>query len=117
MSQDYNSDYTYYYQAPPVTAYPNQVVPVQQPVQQIQPVQPIQAENAPSRLKSWVNVTDSRYLKGIAIGAGVALVASNPKVQKAVVSGSVRIWTAIQGGIEEAKEKIQDIKAEVSQSK
>ena len=108
MSQDNNNEYVYYYQDPN-QAYYQQVQPVQQPLPAETPVAPA----AP--LKSWVDVTDSRYLKGFVVGAGVALVASNPKVQKAVVSGAVKLWAAVQGGIEEAKEKVQDIKAEVSQ--
>lgn len=108
MSQDYKNEYVYYYQDPN-QAYYQQVQPVQQP----QPAQtPVDQSTS---LKSWVDVTDSRYLKGFLVGAGVAAVASNPKVQKAVVSGAVKLWAAVQGGIEEAKEKVQDIKAEVSQ--
>lgn len=101
---DYNYDYTYYNQDPKLIA-------AQQQVDASTQVQPVQAP-----IKSWVNVTDSRYLKGFAVGAAVAIVASNPTVQKAVVSGSVKLWAALQGGIEEAKEKLQDIKAEVNQS-
>ncbi|MGE4292147.1 MAG: YtxH domain-containing protein [Desulfovibrio sp.] len=65
-------------------------------------------------LASWLNVTDPGYLKGLALGAGVALLVTNPKVQQAVVSGAVRLWAAIQGGVEEIKEQIQDVKAELS---
>ena len=65
-------------------------------------------------LASWVNVTDPGYLKGLALGAGVALLVTNPKVQQAVVSGAVKLWAAIQGGVEEIKEQIQDVKAELS---
>ncbi|NDV23988.1 YtxH domain-containing protein [Desulfovibrio sp. JC022] len=101
MSQDYNNDYVYNYQDPQLTE--------QQRIDSQQQVTPVQQD---SSVKSWVNVTDSRYLKGFLIGAGLALVASNPKVQKAVVSGAVKTWSAVQGGIEEAKEKIHDIKAE-----
>lgn len=102
---DNNYDYTYYYKDP-------RLVATQQQIDASTQTQPVQTP-----LKSWVNVTDSRYLKGLAVGAAIALVASNPTVQKAVVSGSVKLWAALQGGIEEAKEKLQDIKAEVNQSK
>lgn len=68
-----------------------------------------------SGLSSWVNFSNSDYLKGLALGAGVALVASNPKVQQAVVSGAVKLWASVQGGFEEVKEQIQDVKAELSQ--
>lgn len=105
MSQDYTNDYVYNYQDPQLTE--------QQRIDSQQQVVPTQQD---SSVKSWVNVTDSRYLKGFLLGAGLALVASNPKVQKTVVSGAVKAWSAVQGGIEEAKEKIHDIKAE-AQSK
>ncbi|WP_207263870.1 YtxH domain-containing protein [Desulfovibrio sp. Huiquan2017] len=66
-------------------------------------------------MTSWFNFTSSDYLKGLALGAGVALVATNPTVQKAVVSGAVKVWAALQGGVEELKEQVQDAKAELSQ--
>ncbi|MCM0756519.1 YtxH domain-containing protein [Desulfovibrio aminophilus] len=78
-----------------------------------QPAQP-QAESAASP-GSWFNVSNPGYLKGLLLGAGVALVATNPTVQKAVISGAVRLWAAVQGGVEEIKEQIQDAKAELSQ--
>ncbi len=68
-----------------------------------------------SSLTSWFDVTNADYLKGLALGAGVALVATNPAVQKAVVSSVVKVWAAIQGGVEELKEQVQDVKAEISQ--
>lgn len=74
---------------------------------------PARAES--STLGSWLNFTSGDYLKGIALGAGVALVATNPTVQKAVVSGAVKVWAALQGGVEELKEQVQDAKAELSQ--
>lgn len=74
-----------------------------------------QTTSETSTLSSWVNITSTDYLKGLALGAGVALVATNPTVQKAVVSGAVKLWTAIQGGVEELKEQVQDAKAEISQ--
>lgn len=68
----------------------------------------------PSAVGAWFNVTDPVYLKGLLLGAGVALVVANPKVQKALISGAVRLWAAVQGGVEEIKEQIQDVKAELS---
>jgi len=85
-------------------------------VQTPQAPQTPQVQQAPdSSLGSWVNFNDSTYLKGLALGAGVALVITNPKVQQAVVSGAVKLWAAVQGGVEEIKEQIQDVKAELSQ--
>src|SRR6218665_3039424 len=67
-----------------------------------------------SGLSSWVNVSHPDYLKGLALGAGVALVACNPAVRQAIISGAVKVWSAVQGGVEEVKEQIQDVKAELS---
>lgn len=65
-------------------------------------------------LASWFNVTQPAYLKGLLLGAGVALVVTNPTVQKALIGGAVRVWAAVQGGVEEIKEQIEDVKAELS---
>lgn len=92
-----------------------------QPIQQYQTREPLQQniaqhETEPANsVGDWFNFRDSTYLKGFALGAGIALVASNPTVQKAVVSGAVKAWAAVQGGFEEVKEQIQDAKAELSQ--
>ncbi len=69
---------------------------------------------AQSPVGSWFNYKDSSYLKGFLVGAGVALVLANPTVQKALISGTVKCWNALQGGVEEVKEKVKDIKAEMS---
>lgn len=76
---------------------------------------PVQASApAPANLGAWFNVTEPAYLRGMLLGAGVALAVTNPRVKKAVISGTVRLWSAIQGGVEEIKEQIQDAKAELS---
>ena len=73
------------------------------------------AASAPGTgLASWFNVTQPAYLKGLLLGAGVALVVTNPTVQKALIGGAVRVWAAVQGGVEEMKEQIEDVKAELS---
>jgi len=64
---------------------------------------------------SWFEFSNSRYLKGFLLGAGVTFLVTNPAVQKAVVRGAVKLWSIMQGGMEEVKEQIQDIKAEMSQ--
>jgi hypothetical protein len=74
----------------------------------------VQADAPGTGLASWFNVTQPAYLKGLLLGAGVALVLTNPTVQKALVGGAVRVWAAVQGGIEEVKEQIEDVKAELS---
>ncbi len=65
-------------------------------------------------LKSWVNYQDKTYLAGFAVGVGLALILSNAKVQKTLISGAVKCWNGVQGGVEEVKEKIKDAQAELS---
>ncbi|KIX15329.1 YtxH domain-containing protein [Dethiosulfatarculus sandiegensis] len=67
-----------------------------------------------SGVSSWFAVTDSCYLKGMLLGAGVTLLLTNPTVQKTMVRGAVKLWSGVQYGLEEVKEQIQDIKAELS---
>jgi hypothetical protein len=64
--------------------------------------------------QGWLAFNDPGYVKGLILGAGLTYLLTNPKVQKAVVKGAVTLWTSIQGGMEEVKEQIQDIKAEMS---
>ena len=35
-------------------------------------------------------------------------------MQRAVVKGAVALWSSVQGSVEEVKEQIEDIKAEMS---
>lgn len=76
--------------------------------------EPAQA-GQPSGISTWYNFSDGSYLKGFLIGAGVTLLATNPTVQKTIVKGAVKVWSMLQGGVEEVKEQIQDVKAEMSQ--
>ena len=73
-----------------------------------------QAANQSSWSQGWFAVKDPGYLKGALVGAAVALVVTNPTVQRAVVRGAVGLWSSIQGGFEEMKEQIQDMKSEMS---
>ncbi len=69
----------------------------------------------PNGFSSWFNFSNSGYIKGLVIGAGAALLLTNPAVQHALISGSIKIWSLFQGGIEEMKEQVHDIRAEMSQ--
>lgn len=81
------------------------------PLQQHQTV----SQNAPSQLASWFNFSNPSYLKGLLAASGTVLLLTNPTVQKAVVRGTVKLWSLAQGGVEEVKEQFQDIKAEMGQ--
>ena len=67
--------------------------------------------------KSWFDFSNACYLKGFLVGAGVTLLLTNPTTQKALVRGAVKIWSFVQGGVEEVKEQFQDVKAEMSQER
>jgi len=69
--------------------------------------------NAASHVKEWFNFREPSYVKGFVIGAGVALILTNPAVKKALVKGVVKLWGGLQGGVEELKEQIRDVQAEM----
>ena len=85
------------------------VAPAQYPV-----YDPALAPQPTTTLQSWFNFHNSGYLKGFVVGAGVALVLGNPTIQRTLVAGAVKLWTGVQGGMEEIKEHVKDIKAEMS---
>ncbi len=73
-----------------------------------------QAQAYPGGVSSWFAFSNSSYLKGLLLGAGVTLLLTNPTVQKTMVRGAVKLWSGVQYGMEEIKEQIQDMKAELS---
>jgi hypothetical protein len=104
-----------YEQAPHYYQQYAQTLPQQYPTQYATTQYPAQTTTLQSTMRAWFDFRNPGYLKGLAIGAGAALVLANPTVQRAVVTGAVKIWSALQGGLEEVKEQIKDIKAETSQ--
>jgi hypothetical protein len=68
----------------------------------------------PTTLGSWFDYRNPSYIKGLLIGAGAALLITNPTVQAAVVKGAVSAWSVVVGGIEEIKERVRDARAEKS---
>jgi hypothetical protein len=66
-----------------------------------------------SPFSGWFDFSSSNYLKGMLIAAGVTLLAVNPTVQKTVLKGLAKAWSGLQYGVEEVKEQIHDIKAEM----
>ncbi len=71
----------------------------------------------PQTSAGWFDFSHAGYLRGILIGTGAALVLTNPAVQKALVFGTVKIWSLFQSGMEEVKEQFRDVNAEMSQEK
>ena len=62
-----------------------------------------------------LNFRDDQFWKGALLGAGVTLLLTNETIQKAIVKGTARIYGAVQGGVQEIKEKFEDVQAEMSQ--
>lgn len=68
---------------------------------------------AASPWSGWLDFKNPNYLKGVLLAAGVTLLVTNPTVQKAVVKGLAKAWSSLQYGVEEVKEQINDIRAEM----
>lgn len=71
---------------------------------------PQQATNVPSAPQN------NQFIKGALIGAGIALILGNDSVQKAVMKGATSLFNAAQAGVEEIKEKFEDVQAEMKDS-
>lgn len=99
-AQSYAQNYTQSY--PQGTSY----------YQNTEAVSPYAPQN--SLTSGWFAFSDPGYIKGLVLGASLAYLLTNPNVQRAIVKGSVSLLAAVQGGFEEVKEQIQDIKCEMS---
>jgi hypothetical protein len=62
---------------------------------------------------SFLNFSNDRFLKGLLIGAAATYLLTNESVQRTAIKGVVQVWSALQGGIEEAKERFHDAEAEL----
>jgi hypothetical protein len=62
---------------------------------------------------SFLNFGNDRFLKGLLIGAAATYLLTNESVQRTAIKGVVHVWSALQGGIEEAKERFHDAEAEL----
>jgi|GEM_PF-2613736 len=58
-------------------------------------------------------VTNGNFLYGFAAGALVAVVATNPTVQRAIFRTAAKTVTVVKGGIAEAQERFNDAEAEI----
>jgi len=86
------------------------------PGQQAYPPQyqaPMISGAQPGYFYGWVNFGEANYVKGFVIGAVLGFLVANPTVQKAVVRGAAKVWYSIMGGVEELKEQVRDVGAEM----
>jgi translation initiation factor 2 alpha subunit (eIF-2alpha) len=47
------------------------------------------------------------------IGAAAAYLLTNESVQRTAIKSVVKVWSVLQGGVEEIKERFQDAEAEI----
>ena len=67
-----------------------------------------QASSAP-----WIDFRDERFVKGLLVGAAATFLLTNEGVQKGAIRSMVRLWSLMQGGVEEMKERFRDADAEL----
>jgi hypothetical protein len=59
------------------------------------------------------NFSNDRFLKGLLIGAAATYLLTNESVQRGAIKGAVKVWSMLQGGVEEIKERFHDAEAEI----
>lgn len=60
----------------------------------------------------------SKHLwQGLVIGAGLTIILSNDYVQRFILKALAQSWTGIVSGIEEMKEKFEDVRQEINLKK
>lgn len=74
---------------------------------------PTAGQPALPRRQPVVTSGSERFVRGLLIGAAAAYLLTNEDVQRTVIKGAVKVWSTVQGGIEEAKERFRDAEAEI----
>jgi hypothetical protein len=62
-----------------------------------------------------LNFRDQQLWKGAILGAAVTLLLTSETMQKGIIRGVAKMYGAVQGGIQEIKEKFEDVQAEMRQ--
>ncbi len=66
-----------------------------------------------SGVGSFFDFRDERFVKGALTGAALTFVLTNESFQKNSLKSILKLWHMLQGGVEEMKERIQDLDAEI----
>ncbi len=56
---------------------------------------------------------NDRFIKGVLIGTAATYLLTNESVQQSAIKAAVKVWSMIQGGVEEIKERFHDAEAEL----
>ncbi|KAA5602862.1 hypothetical protein [Blastochloris sulfoviridis] len=67
-----------------------------------------------SLFTSGLGVHNDALIKGLLIGAGLTFLLTNDSVQKNLIGAAVKVWSTLQGGVEEMKERFRDAEAELA---
>ncbi|MBT3070647.1 hypothetical protein KKP04_07185 [Rhodomicrobium sp. Az07] len=62
---------------------------------------------------SGFDIHNDALVKGVVIGAGLTYLLTNETVQKNLIGAAVKLWSTLQGGVEEVKERFRDAEAEI----
>ena len=71
-------------------------------------------EDSSSLFSTGLGVHNDALIKGLLIGAGLTFLLTNDSVQKNLIGAAVKIWSTLQGGVEEMKERFRDAEAELA---
>lgn len=63
-----------------------------------------------------IDIHNDALVKGVVIGAGLTYLLTNETVQKNLIGAAVRLWSTLQGGVEEVKERFRDAEADLHAS-
>ena len=55
-------------------------------------------------------------VKGVVLGAGLTYLLTNETVQRNLIGAAVKLWSSLQGGVEEVKERFRDAEADLHSS-
>jgi hypothetical protein len=79
------------------------------------PTHPVYAypRQAQQQSTSLLGFGNDRFMKGLLIGAAATYLLTNESVQRTLIKGVVQVWSTLQGGIEEVKERFHDAEAEI----
>ncbi|MFH1114838.1 MAG: YtxH domain-containing protein [Pseudomonadota bacterium] len=75
------------------------------------------AQDVPGYSLFGLDFSDGNFWKGALIGAAVTLLVTNDTVQKALMTGVAKAYSAAQNGVGELKEKFEDAQAELRKPK
>lgn len=64
-----------------------------------------------------MDVKDARFWTGALVGTGLVLFLTNDSVQKGLMKAAAGLFSAAQSGVEELKEKFEDVQAELKLNK